>query len=209
MGCMLIVIMLVMRFSLFFFLLLPKFHSELRALHWLAIAQRKFSAPVSWHHKLSRSCWVHLNGKSSCSVWAETHLAFRPCAPFVFLLFYLCMSISLRLDSWFVVLPSVSFAFAGGHHCDLVGPGAAILALELNPLGPGLFVHAAPVLGVSPVPELPTVSTDPVGQHLSRKTLSCAHQFFNRVYAGALAIWDVLCGSQLSAADWDFFCNTK
>lgn len=107
------------------------------------------------------------------------------------------------------MLSCVSFAFAGGHHCDLVGPGAAILTLELNPLGAGLVVHAAPVLTVSAVPELPTISADPVGQHLSWKALSCAHQFLNRVYTGALAIGDVLCGSQLSAADWDSFCNTK
>lgn len=98
------------------------------------------------------------------------------------------MSVSHRLDSRFVVLPRVSFAFAGGHHSDLVGPGAAILAQELNPLGPGLVVHAAPVLTVSTIPELPTVSADPVGQHLSWKTLSSAHQFLNRVYAGTLAV---------------------
>lgn len=91
------------------------------------------------------------------------------------------------------MLSRVSFAFAGGHHCDLVGPGTAILTLELNPLGAGLVVHATPVLTISAVPELPTISADPVGQHLSWKTLSCAHQFLNRVYARALAIGDVLC----------------
>lgn len=119
------------------------------------------------------------------------------------------LSISLRLVSRFVVLPWVSFAFARGHHRDLVGPGGPVLTLELNALGPGLVVHAAPVLTVSAVPELSAVSADPVGQHLSGKTLSRAHQLLNWVYAGALAVRNVLCRAQLPAANWDSFCKTK
>lgn len=139
------------------------------------------------------------------SVQAETYLAFCPGGHFAFLFFDLAMRVSLRLNSWFIVLPRVSFAFAGGHHCDLVGPGAAILALELNPLSSGLVIYTAPFLTVPTVPGLLAVSSNPIGQHLSGEALSCAHQLFHRVYAGALAIWDVLGGSELSAAYWDSF----
>lgn len=84
---------------------------------------------------------------------------------------------ALRLVPRFIMLPQVAFALAASHHSDLVGPGAAVLALQLDALCPALVVDAAPVLvgGAPPAPELPSMSSDPVGQHLGWETLPRTH----------------------------------
>lgn len=98
------------------------------------------------------------------------------------------------------MLFQVTFALAAGHYCDLVGPAAAVLTLQLNAFGSGLVVDTAPVLAAPAAPWLFTISSYPVGEHLGSETLSCTHQLFNGVDAGALAVRDVLCGAQFSAA---------
>lgn len=100
------------------------------------------------------------------------------------------------------MLFQVTFALAASHHCDLVGPGAAILALQLNAFGAGLVINAAPVLAAPSAPRLFTISSYPVGEHLGSEALSCTHQLFNGIDAGALAVRDVLRGAQFSAAHW-------
>lgn len=115
----------------------------------------------------------------------------------------------LELGARFVVLPGVSFALAGGDHSDFVRSRAAVLALQLDALGAGLVVDTAPVLVAAPAtPQLPAVSTaDPVLKHLSWETLSSADQLLDGVDAGAVAIGDILSGSQLSASDLASFAS--
>lgn len=105
------------------------------------------------------------------------------------------------LVSWIVLLSGVALAFAGGHHSYLVGPRAPIVALQLDPLGPGSIDNTAPLLSIAAAPVPPSVSsTNPVGQQLSWQTLPSTHQLLDRVDTGALAIRDVLRGPQLPAA---------
>ena len=106
------------------------------------------------------------------------------------------------LVSRVILLSGVAFALAGGHDSYLVGPGAAILTLQPNPLSPGPVDDAAPLLGVAAAPVPPSVAStpNPVGQQVVWQTLPSTHQLLDRVDAGALAIRDVLCGPQLPAA---------
>lgn len=117
----------------------------------------------------------------------------------------------LQLVARLVVLPGVSLALAGGDHGDLVGPRAAVLALQLDALRAGLVVDAPPVLAVAtPAPELPTVgAADPVLQHLRRETLAGADQLLDGLDAGAVAVGDVLGRPQLSATDLAPVCGQK
>lgn len=105
------------------------------------------------------------------------------------------------LVSRVVLLPCEALALAGGHHVDLVYPGAAVVALQLDPLGPGSVYDAAPVRGITtaPVPLRETTDPDPVGGQVSWQTLPGTHQFFDWADAGALTIRDVLCGSEFPA----------
>lgn len=105
------------------------------------------------------------------------------------------------------MLFQVTFALAAGHHCDLVGPGAAILALQLNAFGAGLVIDATPVLAAPAAPRLFTISTYPVGEHLGSEALSCTHQLFNGVDTGALAVRDVLRRAQFSATHRPWIWN--
>lgn len=100
------------------------------------------------------------------------------------------------------MLSGVALTLAGGHHSDLVGPSAAVLALEPDPLSPGPVNDATPLLGVAaaPVPPGVTPTPDPVGQQVGRQTLPSTHQLLDGVDTGALAIRDVLGGPQLPAA---------
>lgn len=109
----------------------------------------------------------------------------------------------LKLVPGFVVLPGVPLTLAGGDHSDFVRSCAAVLTLQLDTLGTGLVIDAPPILtAVPPTPELPAVgATYPVLEHMSGETLSSAHQLLDRVDAGAVAVRDVLSGSQLSASD--------
>lgn len=106
------------------------------------------------------------------------------------------------LVSRVILLSGVALALAGGHHSYLVGPGAAILALQPNPLGPGPVDDTAPLLGVAAAPVPPSVAPtpNPVGQQVGWQTLPSTHQLLDRVDTGALTIRDVLCGPQLPAA---------
>ena len=106
------------------------------------------------------------------------------------------------LVSWVILVSGVALAFTGCHHSYLVGPGAAILALQSDPLGPGPVNDTAPLLSIAaaPVPASVTPTSDPVGQQVGRQTLPSTDQLLNGVNAGTLAIWDVLCGPQLPAA---------
>lgn len=108
----------------------------------------------------------------------------------------------------FVVLSWVPLALAGGDHSDFVCSRGAVLALQLDALGAGLVVDAPPILVVVPAtPELPAIgATDPVLKHLGRETLTSTHQLLDGIEAGAVAIWDVLSGSQLSASYLVSFC---
>lgn len=63
-----------------------------------------------------------------------------------------------------VVLPGVSFALAGSHHCHFVGSAGTVGALQLYALGPRFIVDATPFLAASTAPVFETVATsDPVG----------------------------------------------
>lgn len=106
------------------------------------------------------------------------------------------------LVSRVILLPGVALAPARSHHSYLVGPGAAILALESDPLCPGPVNDATPLLSVPPAPVAPCVtpSANPVGQQLSRQTLPSTYKLLDGVDAGALAIGYVLGGPQLPAA---------
>ena len=103
-----------------------------------------------------------------------------------------------------ILLSGVALALAGGYHGDLVGPGAAVLALQPDPLGSSPVDDAAPLLGVAAAPVPPSVNpsppADPVGQQVGWQTLPSTHQLLDGVDAGTLAIRDVLCGPQLPAA---------
>lgn len=101
-----------------------------------------------------------------------------------------------------VLLSGVAFALAGGHHGYLVGPGGAILTLQPYALGPGPVDDATPLHCVPSAPVAAHVTTpaNPVGEEVGRQALPGAHQLFNGVHAGALAVGDVLGGPQLSAA---------
>ena len=107
----------------------------------------------------------------------------------------------LHLVAGLVVLSRVPLALAGRHHGDLVGAGAAVLALQLDALCPRLVVDAAPVLAAPPAPELlPAAAPDPVRQHGCRQALTGTHQLLDGLDAGALAVRDVLGGAQLPTA---------
>lgn len=90
------------------------------------------------------------------------------------------------------MLPGVPLALAGGDHGDLVGPRAAVLALQLDALCAGFIVDAAPVLAAAaaaPTPRPTAVgAADPVLEHRGRETLTGAHQLLDGVDAGAVAI---------------------
>lgn len=96
----------------------------------------------------------------------------------------------LKLAARLVVLPRVPLAPAGGNHGDFVGSAGAVLALQLNALGAGLVVDAAPVVVSTPTrPVPPTASSaDPVLKHLGGQTLACADQLLDGVDAGAVAV---------------------
>lgn len=116
----------------------------------------------------------------------------------------------LELVARLVVFPRVPLALAGGDHGDFVRSRAAVLALQLDALGAGLVCDAAPLLAAPPAPELSAVAAaDPVLKHLSGETLAGAHQLLDGVDAGAVAVRDVLGGSQLSAADLASLCWTE
>lgn len=102
------------------------------------------------------------------------------------------------------MLPRVPLALARGDHGDFVCSFAAILALQLDTLGAGLIGDTPPILAATPAttPELLAVgAADPVLKHLGRETLSSTNQFFDGVDAGAVAVRDVLGGSQLPASN--------
>lgn len=105
------------------------------------------------------------------------------------------------------MLPGVPLALAGRDHGDLVGAAASVLALQLDSLGARFVVDAPPVLNASALsaPQPAALGrADPVGQQLRGETLACTHKLFDGFDAGAVAVRDVLGGSQLSAADLAF-----
>lgn len=118
-------------------------------------------------------------------------------------------SLLLKLVARFVVLPRVPLALAGCDHGDFVCSRAAVLALQLDALRAGLVIDTPPVLVAAPAtPELPAVgAADPVLKHWSWETLASAHQLLDGVDAGAVAVRDVLRGSQLSASNLASFCG--
>lgn len=75
------------------------------------------------------------------------------------------------------MLSGVVLAPAGGHHSYLVGPEAAVLALQLDPLCPRPVNDAAPLLGVAvaPVPTSVTPTSNPIGQQVGWQTLPGTH----------------------------------
>lgn len=115
----------------------------------------------------------------------------------------------LQLIARLVVLPRVPLALAGRDHGDLVGPRAAVLALQPDALGVGFVVDASPVVVPVPAgPELPAGGpADPVLKHLGGEALARTHQLLDGVDAGAVAVRDVLSGPQLSASDLTTICT--
>lgn len=107
---------------------------------------------------------------------------------------------ALEVMAGLVVLPSVPLTLAGGDHGDFVGARAAILALQLDPLGARFVVDTPPLLGAPPAPVLRSIaSSDPVGEQRQGQALPSAHQLLQRAEAGALAIRDVFGGTQFPA----------
>lgn len=107
---------------------------------------------------------------------------------------------ALEVMAGLVVLPSVPLTLAGGDHSDFVGARAAILALQLDPLGARFVVDTPPLLGASPAPVLGSIaSPDPVGEQRQGQALPSAHQLLQGAEAGALAIRDVFGGTQFPA----------
>ena len=100
-----------------------------------------------------------------------------------------------------VLQPGVALALARRHHRDPVSPGAAVLALQADPLGPGAVDDAAPLLDLSAARGAAVVAAaDPVGQQVGREAFPRADQLLHGVEAGALAVRDVLGGAQLPTA---------
>lgn len=107
---------------------------------------------------------------------------------------------ALEVMTGLIVLPSVPLALAGGDHGDFVGARAAILALQLDPLGTRFVIDTPPLLRAPPAPVLCSIaSSDPVGEQRQGQALTRAHQLLQRTDAGALAIRDVLGGTQFPA----------
>lgn len=90
------------------------------------------------------------------------------------------------------MLSGVPLTLAGRDHSDLVGPCAAILALQLDALRAGFVGDAAPVLAAVATPPTPwpaaVGAADPVLEYRSRETLTGAHQLLDGVDAGAVAV---------------------
>lgn len=107
---------------------------------------------------------------------------------------------ALKVMTGLVVLASVPLALAGSDHCDFVGARAAVLALQLDSLGTCFVIDTPPFLGAPPAPVLCSIaSSNPVGEHRQGQALASTHQLFQRADAGALAIRDVLGGTQFPA----------
>lgn len=106
------------------------------------------------------------------------------------------------LSSRFILLSAVALALAGSDHSYFVGPGAAVLALQPDPLGSGPVGDAAPLLHVLAAPGSPVVAaaSNPVWEQVGWQTLPGTHQLFDGVGAGALSVRNVLCGPQLPTA---------
>lgn len=117
---------------------------------------------------------------------------------------------ALEVMAGLVVLPSVPLALAGGDHGDFVGARAAILALQLDPLGARLVVDTPPLLGAPPAPVLGAIAApDPVGEQRQGQALPSAHQLLQGAEAGALAIGDVFGGAQLPATHLNPSCRKQ
>lgn len=111
---------------------------------------------------------------------------------------------ALEVMTGLIVLPSVPLAFAGSDHRDFVGARAAILALQLDPLGTRFVIDTPPLLGTPPAPVLCSIaSSDPVGEHGQGQALTSTHELLQRADAGALAIGDVFSGTELPATHLD------
>lgn len=128
--------------------------------------------------------------------------------PFFVVLDGFCLRGSLEVVAGLIVLPGVSLALAGCDHSYFVGSYTSILALQLDPLSASFVIDTSPLLRAPPAPVLGSVtSSNPVGQQWQREAFSSTHQFFQGVNAGALAIWDVLGGSQLSTTNLNAICR--
>lgn len=128
--------------------------------------------------------------------------------PFFVMLDGLCLRGSLKVVAGLIVLPGVSLALAGCDHSYFVGSYTSILALQLNPLSASFVVDTSPLLWAPPAPVLGSVtSSNPVGEQWQREAFTSTHQFFQGINTGALAIWDVLGGSQFSTANLNTICR--
>lgn len=108
---------------------------------------------------------------------------------------------ALEVVAGLVVLPGVALALAGRDHGDLVGARAAVLTLQLDSLRARLVVDTPPLLRAPAAPVLGAVAApDPVGEHRQGQALASAHQLLQGADAGALAIRDVLGGTQFPTA---------
>lgn len=117
---------------------------------------------------------------------------------------------ALKVMTGLIVLPSVPLALAGGDHRDFVGARAAILALQLDSLGARFVVDTPPLLGAPPAPVLGSVaSANPVGEHRQRQALTSTDQLLQGADAGALAIRDILGGTQFPAAHLNPSCRKQ
>lgn len=115
---------------------------------------------------------------------------------------------ALEVVAGLVVLPGVPLALAGRDHRDFVGACAAILALQLDPLRARFVIDTPPLLGAPPAPVLCSIaSTDPVREHWQGQALTSTHQLLQRADTGALAIRDILGGTQFPTAHLNSTCG--
>lgn len=115
---------------------------------------------------------------------------------------------SLKVMAGLIVLPGVSLALAGRDHSYFVGSYTSILALKLDPLRASFVIDTSPLLWAPPAPVLGSItSSNPVGEQWQREAFTSTHQLLQWVDAGALAIWNVLGGSQFPTADLNTICR--
>lgn len=119
-----------------------------------------------------------------------------------------CLRGSLKVVAGLIVLPGVSLALAGCDHSYFVGSYTSILALKLDPLGASFVIDTSPLLRAPPAPVLGSItSSNPVGEQWQREAFTSTHQLLQRIDAGALAIWNVLGGSQFPTANLNTICR--
>lgn len=119
-----------------------------------------------------------------------------------------CLRGSFKVVAGLIVLSGVSLALAGCDHSYFVGSYTSILALKLDPLGASFVIDTSPLLWAPPAPVLGSItSSNPVGEQWQREAFTSTHQLLQWIDAGALAVWNVLGGSQFPTANLNTICR--